>query len=332
MLQGKTTVIPVISKADIITTAHMSYLKRVVWDSLKKIKIDPLEVLNIDSDDDEGSAYETAISTGGDDDSNADADLDTVDTATSSDPQESEVVNNLAEPKSAKASSDKKVKPKATNGVEASNLMSLPPQLAEPNRLSNMSINVNLPLLPMSVISPDKYDPSTIGRRFAWGFADPYNDEHCDFVRLMDSVFSEWRSELRTAARERWYEEWRTNRLKSRGNHMSVVANGRTRQQAGAGSGVVAGRSVSTAAAYGGKGLGAPLGKVGSASTSGQSGGARAVSANEIGVAVPVSNGTGPRTDVTGNGGAAAVAGGRENGFGGSPLAPRALYRGVGTY
>ena len=30
-LQGKTTIIPVISKADTVTTAHMAYLKRKVF-------------------------------------------------------------------------------------------------------------------------------------------------------------------------------------------------------------------------------------------------------------------------------------------------------------
>lgn len=35
-LQGKTSVVPVISKADTITTGHMAYLKKMVHDSLKK--------------------------------------------------------------------------------------------------------------------------------------------------------------------------------------------------------------------------------------------------------------------------------------------------------
>lgn len=40
---------------------------------------------------------------------------------------------------------------------------------------------------------------------------------HCDFVRLKDSVFTEWRSELREASRVIWYERWRTNRLNRNG-------------------------------------------------------------------------------------------------------------------
>ena len=47
-LQGKTTVVPVISKADTITTAHMTYLKKTVWDSLRKANLDPLEALGLD--------------------------------------------------------------------------------------------------------------------------------------------------------------------------------------------------------------------------------------------------------------------------------------------
>ena len=72
-----------------------------------------------------------------------------------------------------------------------------------------------VPYLPLSIISPDPYEPDVIGRKFPWGFADPYNSEHCDFVRLRESVFSEWRAELREASREQWYEGWRTNRLET---------------------------------------------------------------------------------------------------------------------
>jgi septin family protein len=73
-----------------------------------------------------------------------------------------------------------------------------------------------VPYLPLSIISPDIYEPGVIGRKFPWGFADPMDIEHCDFVRLKDAVFSEWRGELREASRELWYEGWRTSRLKHR--------------------------------------------------------------------------------------------------------------------
>ena len=72
------------------------------------------------------------------------------------------------------------------------------------------------PLIPMSILSPDIYEPEIIGRQFPWGFADPYNEDHCDFLRLKDAVFGDWRAELREASRERWYEGWRTSRLKQR--------------------------------------------------------------------------------------------------------------------
>ena len=74
------------------------------------------------------------------------------------------------------------------------------------------------PYFPLSIISPDIYEPGVIGRKFPWGFADPMNIEHCDFVRLKEAVFSEWRGELREASRELWYEGWRTSRLKHREN------------------------------------------------------------------------------------------------------------------
>ena len=73
-----------------------------------------------------------------------------------------------------------------------------------------------IPFLPLSIISPDLYEPDVIGRKFPWGFANPYDEEHCDFMRLKDAVFAEWRGDLREASREQWYEGWRTNRLKQR--------------------------------------------------------------------------------------------------------------------
>jgi septin family protein len=163
-LQGKTTVIPVISKADTITTAHMTHLKRMVADSLKKANLDPMEALGLNDFDD----------------SNRDSILDEKD--------EDEANANGA-------SSDDELREMASKPAE------------EPS--SN-------PYFPLSIISPDLYDPGTIGRKFPWGFADPYNPEHCDFLRLKEAVFSEWRGELREASREVWYEGWRTSRLRRR--------------------------------------------------------------------------------------------------------------------
>ena len=75
----------------------------------------------------------------------------------------------------------------------------------------------------MSIISPDLYEPEVIGRKFPWGFADPYNAEHCDFQRLKETVFSEWRQELKDMSREKWYEGWRSERLDRRQSEKEVV-------------------------------------------------------------------------------------------------------------
>lgn len=248
-LQGKTTVIPVISKADTVTTVHMAYLKRVVWDSLKKLKIDPLEALSLDSDSDADEPRSVAasalkqereVSKGGDE-SKVDGYVSSVyDSAREGDEDDSETqsdttVNN----------ENGQLKPTAKADGASSAGKHLQPKHGE-IRVSTMSENVDLPVLPFSIISPDMHDPSIIGRRFPWGFADPYNGEHCDFTRLLDSVFNEWRGDLREASRERWYEGWRTHRLKSRGV-MYGQSPASMKAQPGAG------RTVSGAVAYGGK-------------------------------------------------------------------------------
>lgn len=189
-LWGKTTVIPVIAKADTLTVGHMNFLKRKVWDSMKAAKLDPLEVLELE----------------GEDDDNDDA-LD------EEDEDEDKVVNNLEDPSD--SDSDAPAPKTKRNGH---------------NRQSSLAGTVSstsgdeLPYIPMSILSPDPYDlppftkvskNSKIGRRFPWGFADPYDPEHCDFVRLRDSIFSEWRADLRELARTKWYENWRTSRLKN---------------------------------------------------------------------------------------------------------------------
>lgn len=186
-LQGKTTVVPIISKADTITTAHMTYLKQTVWDSLRKANLDPLEALGLDD-------FET--------DSPPDS------------PRVSEPKGDGDEDEDNKNSGDE-----------------LPIQSPEPSspkvkRLSSGSLRKRsdksptetpeTPYLPLSIISPDIYEPGVIGRKFPWGFADPMNADHCDFMRLKEAVFSEWRGELREASRELWYEGWRTSRLKQR--------------------------------------------------------------------------------------------------------------------
>lgn len=220
-LQGKTTVIPVISKADTITTAHMNYLKRAVWESLKAAKLDPLEALSLEESDEE------------DEDRLDERDEDLA-VASSSDNEDNEnVINNLVD-----RSSDEDQNDDTELTADESPLPADKSPLAVKNgresasskhkrRTSAMSASLSptsnstetaneVPYLPVSIISPDIYEPGVVGRRFPWGFADPYNTEHCDFGRLKDSVFGEWRAELREASRERWYEEWRASRLKRR--------------------------------------------------------------------------------------------------------------------
>lgn len=176
-LQGKTTVIPVISKADTITTAHMTYLKKTVWDSLRKANLDPLEALGLDDEP------ESPII------GHSQSHLDERDEYAAS---ENGSGSSGGSPNSKRLSSG---------------------SIRRHKRESEVS---EIPYLPLSIISPDLYEPDVIGRKFPWGFADPMNVEHCDFVRLKEAVFAEWRGELREASRELWYEGWRTSRLKER--------------------------------------------------------------------------------------------------------------------
>ncbi|KAI1098929.1 hypothetical protein F4804DRAFT_101816 [Jackrogersella minutella] len=203
-LQGKTTVIPVISKADTITTAHMSVLKKTVWASLKKANFDPLEPLGLD-DDDEATPDSSRIDEAEEEDDEEEGE----DIVEGKHDQEDSAVT---EDESVDADDDDlpiqgRVSPtskrRSNNSVRRS-------------KTSEEETGDEAPFLPMSIISPDIYEPGVIGRKFPWGFADPYNDEHCDFTRLKDAVFSEWRGELREASREQWYEGWRTSRLKQR--------------------------------------------------------------------------------------------------------------------
>lgn len=181
-LWGKTTVIPVISKADTLTVSHMSFLKRAVWSALKGAKLDPLEALELEDDDE-------------DDEDSEDLDGEDQDKFEGDSPQ---------------------MKRKKAHNRQSS--LSL---------VNGYVADDETPYLPMSILSPDIYDlppfvpksksgkQDKVGRKFPWGFADPYDPEHCDFGRLRDSIFSEWRSELRELSRTKWYENWRTSRLKN---------------------------------------------------------------------------------------------------------------------
>ncbi|KAJ9205052.1 hypothetical protein DTO166G4_728 [Paecilomyces variotii] len=202
-LLGKTTVVPVISKADTVTTAHMAYLKKAVWDSLKMANIDPLEVLTLEEQDD----YSSSASADRFDENEED--------------EESQEEKNAAE--AVKEPSEDQAAESETqledDGDVSPDSPSRHSQKSQRSHRSQRSLSSNseTPSIPLSILSPDPHsmDPTKgpVGRQFPWGFADPYNPEHCDFVKLKDAVFTEWRSELREASREIWYEGWRTNRL-----------------------------------------------------------------------------------------------------------------------
>lgn len=201
VLQGKTTVIPVITKADTITTKHMNVLKRSVWDSLKKANLDPLEALGLGLDDDDESSTPDSSKIIEEDEDHAFEDNSRHgehDAPSSSDDQDLPIQGRGSSP----SSSSKRL---SSGSVRRHNI-STEDTLKEGE----------VPFFPMSIISPDIYEPEVVGRQFPWGFADPYNEEHCDFVQLKESVFSEWRAELRELSREQWYEGWRTSRLKQR--------------------------------------------------------------------------------------------------------------------
>lgn len=215
---GKTTVVPVISKADTITSAHMGYLRKAVWNSLKTANIDPLEILTLEGEeeytssesaDEEESAAETDTPTETTDNAETETTADSDAADESKQPDETETAIGQPRPDSV---------PVPTS-----------PSHSQSTRKSTGSQGIN-PHVPFSALSPDPHSLASgeepVGRRFPWGFADPYNPEHCDFVRLKDSVFSEWRSELREASRVIWYERWRTNRLNRNGQPVPMRTKG----------------------------------------------------------------------------------------------------------
>ncbi|KAH6973546.1 hypothetical protein BKA56DRAFT_101139 [Ilyonectria sp. MPI-CAGE-AT-0026] len=192
-LQGKTTVIPVIAKADTITTKHMNVLKKSVWDSLKKSGLDPLEALGLDDDDSSDRIAE-------EDGEDQDEDEPEYSRSGAETPEGQDLPIQGSRESPAASPNSKRL---STNSIRR-------------HKAQEEAKEEETPFLPLSIISPDLYEPDVVGRQFPWGFADPYNEEHCDFQRLKEAVFSEWRAELREASREQWYEGWRTSRLKQR--------------------------------------------------------------------------------------------------------------------
>jgi septin family protein len=237
VLEGKTTVVPIISKADTITSAHMAQLKRTVWDSLKKTNIDPLEALGLD--DGEGDADDS------DSDEPGHTPHHTPQKAPFPKPHDSKRLDERDEDHFLQpnhASPDRVATPLSTTSHLESASSSTSSSGSPARRPANQphptdsrqssstfpshgpaptaDADAATPYLPLSIISPDPivaHEPRVgrVGRKFPWGCADPYNPEHCDFVRLKEAVFKEWRGELREASRELWYENWRTSRLNS---------------------------------------------------------------------------------------------------------------------
>ncbi|KAI4256464.1 MAG: hypothetical protein LQ352_002070 [Teloschistes flavicans] len=196
MLRGKTTVVPVITKADSITTAHMTHLKRTVWGAIKRAQLDEYDTIGlgedvaVESSDDEQTKRKRKPNL----EDRKLSDISHLDSPSNSDESFS--------------SSDFDLRPDRRPKVSATRTPSSPDAVPVSTPAA-----AEMPYLPLSVISPDLYEPSVPGRKFPWGFADPYNAEHCDFVRLKDMIFSEWRGDLREASREEGYEAWRTSRL-----------------------------------------------------------------------------------------------------------------------
>ncbi|EMC98002.1 hypothetical protein BAUCODRAFT_66563 [Baudoinia panamericana UAMH 10762] len=226
-LWGKTTVIPVVSKADTLTIGHMAFLKRAVWNSLKAARLDPLEALDLEGDEDEfdddldeededrgaeNGAF-SAQHADDDDDEVSDYDRDFgADDDDDDDDDDDKIGNNTPHPSSLKR-----------NAHHRQSSLVLP---SNPNTTTTTTTTTNntdnadseTPYIPMSILSPDPYDFHSTskppGRHFPWGTASPLDPSHCDFVRLRDSVFCEWRGDLRDLTRTKWYENWRTLRLR----------------------------------------------------------------------------------------------------------------------
>ncbi|KAL8827277.1 MAG: hypothetical protein Q9170_007078 [Blastenia crenularia] len=186
VLRGKTTVIPVVAKADTITTAHMAYLKRAVWDSIKRGKLDDYETVGLGENAEEESSEDEQVDRKG--------------RLPAEDPKLSDR-SHLDSPSDSEASSSSSDfnlgQPRRPPGVRQSRTPSSP--VSVPMR---PQAPAETPYLPLSIISPDLYEPDVLGRKFPWGFADPFDAEHCDFIRLKDMIFSEWRGDLREASRE----------------------------------------------------------------------------------------------------------------------------------
>ena len=183
--------------------------------------MDPLEALNLDLGDDEDS------------DRLDERDEDEYDQSSEGEGK-SEVLNKILERSSSEAA---RSIASSSSSTKSHSPPTSPPSVKKSHSRKPSAISASIhsedaetPFLPLSIISPDPYEPEVVGRRFPWGFADPYDPEHCDFVKLRESVFSDWRSELREASREQWYEGWRTTRLE-KGRRRVVTSDGPASRQ-----------------------------------------------------------------------------------------------------
>ncbi|KAH0281104.1 hypothetical protein KCU91_g490, partial [Aureobasidium melanogenum] len=197
-LEGKTTVIPIIAKADTLTAAHMAHLKRLVWSNVKHAKLDPLDSLNLDDEEDDESPDSEALEGGF---SSSESELQP---AILSPPRKAtEHIN----------AEDSDTVDTSFPPVRKSSRAMLGPVSSK--RADSCTPAPEELFLPFSILSPDSHtSPGALTRVFPWGEADPCNPAHCDYIRLRECVFSDWRSDLRATSREKWYENWRTSRLK----------------------------------------------------------------------------------------------------------------------
>jgi septin family protein len=197
-LQGKTTVVPIIAKADTITAAHMAYLKRAVWRSLKHSKLDHLEAIGLEEGDLERSVEKFSLQERDENRVNAHGSRPGPDTSHLDSPTDSNSSMSASE-------------------LDVDNPSGPSAAVSSPALSGLAAASGETPSLPFSIISPDIFEPEVLGRKFPWGFADPFNPEHCDFSKLKETVLTDWREELKEASRDLWYERWRTSRLNGTG-------------------------------------------------------------------------------------------------------------------
>jgi septin family protein len=211
-LEGKTTVIPIIAKADTLTAAHMVHLKRLVWSNIKHAKLDPLEALSLDGEDEDVSP-----------------DSQGLDSEFSS--SESEILQMTRSPPR-KVTEDTNEEDSDTMGTTFSPVRKTSRAMLGPVSSKRTDSCTPAPeelFLPFSILSPDSHTSAgALTRVFPWGEADPCNPAHCDYIRLRECVFGDWRSDLRVTSREKWYENWRTSRLKRNPSSRVRVSGGVT--------------------------------------------------------------------------------------------------------